>query len=172
MSFVAKVSCDVYIIVNVAKWPNRTILECFLDAQICSKSNASCFIMSQCQRWMLMVWQERLNLSISILLHVDAVWQMAAEEQSDRMASNMEVCMKQRSIMEFLHLEKKHTHPYSSMLTLCWWRTVDVSTVRWWVLYFSRGKSNMKDKTCSGLSYTAVTPQSEESFDQLTHVNQ
>ena len=32
---------------------------------------------------------------------------MAAEGQSDKMASDMEVCLKQRCGIEFLHAEKK-----------------------------------------------------------------
>ena len=44
--------------------------------------------------------------SVSIPLHFVAVWQMAAEEQSDKMASDMEVHMKQRCVIEFLHAEK------------------------------------------------------------------
>jgi len=31
---------------------------------------------------------------------------MAAEGQSDKMVSDMEVCMKQRCVIEFLHAEK------------------------------------------------------------------
>ena len=31
---------------------------------------------------------------------------MEAEEQSDKMASDMEVCMKQRCLIEFLRVEK------------------------------------------------------------------
>ena len=34
------------------------------------------------------------------------VWQMAAEAQSDKMTSNVEVHMKQRCVIEFLHAEK------------------------------------------------------------------
>ena len=32
----------------------------------------------------------------------------AAEGQSDRMVSDTEVCMKQRCVSEFLHVEKRH----------------------------------------------------------------
>ena len=57
-----------------------------------------------------MVWQQRVNLLINIPLHFVAVQQMAAEGQSDRMASDMEVCMKQRGGTEFFHDGKKW-HP-------------------------------------------------------------
>ena len=33
-------------------------------------------------------------------------WQMASKAQSDKMVSDMEVCLKQRSITEFFHEEK------------------------------------------------------------------
>ena len=40
------------------------------------------------------------------LLHVVVMQQMAAEVQSDKMASDMEEHMKQRCVTEFLHVEK------------------------------------------------------------------
>ena len=55
---------------------------------------------------MLVLLQQRLNLSTNIPLHVVAVGQMAAEGHSDKMTSDMEVCMKQRCVIEFLHVEK------------------------------------------------------------------
>ena len=45
--------------------------------------------------------------SHNILLHSVAVQQMAAEGQSDKMASDMEMQMKQRCGVEFLRAEKK-----------------------------------------------------------------
>ena len=39
-------------------------------------------------------------------LHFVAVGQMAIEEQSDKIVSDMEVCMKQKWVTEFLHVEK------------------------------------------------------------------
>ena len=50
---------------------------------------------------------------------VTAMWQMAAEEQSDKMASDMEVHMKQKYMAEFLHTEKKHQHPMT-LINTCW----------------------------------------------------
>jgi len=79
---------------------------------------------------MLVVWQLRLNLPTNILLHIVAVWQVAAEGQSDRMVSDMEVWMKQKSVIEFLHSEKKW-HPLA-FTDACWTfngdQVVDVST--------------------------------------------
>ena len=48
---------------------------------------------------------------------------------------------------------------------------VSGSTVRQWVVYFSSGDSNVKDKTQSGQSCTAVMLQSEEHLDLLFHMN-
>ena len=82
---------------------------------------------------MLVVWQQRVNLLINIPLHFVAVQQMAAEEQSDRMVSDMEVWMKQRGAIEFLHVEKMA--PIDSHLHLpnvYGDQTVNVSIVRWW----------------------------------------
>ena len=55
----------------------------------------------------LVVWQYRLKLSTNALLNFLAVGQMAAEGQSDKMTSDMEVHRKQRCGIEFLHMEKK-----------------------------------------------------------------
>ena len=49
--------------------------------------------------------------------------------------------------------------------------TVDVSTVRWWVVRFSSGDSEVKDKPRSGRPCTVVTPRNEERLDQFTRVN-
>lgn len=39
-------------------------------------------------------------------LHFVAVWQMSAEGQSHKMAFDMEVSMKQKCVIEYLHVEK------------------------------------------------------------------
>ena len=46
------------------------------------------------------------NIPTSVPFHVVAVWRMAAEGQSDRMVSDMEVWMEQRCDTEFFHVEK------------------------------------------------------------------
>jgi len=51
-----------------------------------------------------------MNLPTSIPLHFVAVRQMTAEGWSDKMAAGMEMTMKQRSDIEFLHTEKNGTH--------------------------------------------------------------
>ena len=67
---------------------------------------------------------------------------MAAEGQSDRMASDMEVHLKQRCGIECLHVEKMApTDIHGYMLNVSGDQTVNVSTVRWWVVCFSNSGS-------------------------------
>ena len=84
----------------------------------------------------------------------------------------MEVHMKQRCVIEFLHVEKiaprdNHRH----FLNVYGDQTVDVSTVRRWVARFSSGNGDVKNKPCSGWPCTAVTPRNEEHLDQLIRAN-
>jgi len=84
---------------------------------------------------------------------------MTAEGQSDKMASDMEVRMKQRCVTEFLHAEKIAPNDiHRCLLNIYGDQTVDVSTVRQWVVCFSSGDSDVKDKPHSGWPCTAVTP--------------
>ena len=96
-----------------------------------------------CQpRWLLVGWQQRLNLPTSIPWHVVAVWQMAAEGHSDRMAPDMEVRVEQSGGTEFLHAEKMaptdiHQRLWTFMETEQWvwaqrgcgWCTSAVATI-------------------------------------------
>lgn len=83
---------------------------------------------------------------------------MAAEGQSKTVASDMEACIKQRCGTEFIYAEKMApTDIHRQWLSISGDRTVDVSTVRLWVVYCSSSNSDMKDKPCSGWPYTAVT---------------
>jgi len=50
-------------------------------------------------------------------------------------------------------------------------QTVDVSTVRQWVVHFTSSNCDMKDKSHSGQPCTAVTPLKEGCFDNLNHTN-
>ena len=72
---------------------------------------------------MLVGWQQRLNLPINIPLYFVAVWQTAAEGQSDWMASKMGVPVKQRCGTDFLHEEINCTHWHLSMLAEHLWRS-------------------------------------------------
>ena len=68
---------------------------------------------------------------------------MAAEGQSDRIVSDMEVYMKQRCVIKFLHAEKMApTACQQHLLYVSRDQTVDVSTVRWCVVCFSSGNSD------------------------------
>ena len=55
---------------------------------------------------------------------------MAAEGQSDKMASDMEVCTEQRCGTEFLHVDKMALTGIHQCLLIPGDKTVDVSTVR------------------------------------------
>jgi len=75
------------------------------------------------------VWQPRLNLPTTISFH--AVRQTVAEGQSDKMVSDMEMCMKQRCVNEFLLVEKMApTDIQCHLLNAYRDQTVDVSTVK------------------------------------------
>jgi hypothetical protein len=71
----------------------------------------------------------------------------------------MEVRMKQRCVTEFLHAGKvARSDIYRRLLNVYGDQTVNVSTVRRWVVRFSSGDSDVKDKPRSGRPSTAVTP--------------
>ena len=75
------------------------------------------------------------------------MWLMMAERQHDQLASDMEVFRKQRCVIEFLHVEKvRSIDIHWHLLNIYGDQTVDVSTVRWWVVCFSSGDSDTKDK--------------------------
>jgi len=71
---------------------------------------------------------------------------MTAEGQPDKMVSDIEVCMKQRCVIEFLHAEKIAPNDiHRCLLNVYGNQTVDVSTMRRWVVRFSSGDSDVKD---------------------------
>ena len=51
-------------------------------------------------------------------------------------------------------------------------QTVNVSTVRWWVVHFSSGNIDVINKPYSRQPCTAVTPQNEEHLNHLISMNQ
>jgi len=72
-----------------------------------------------------------LNLAANIPLDFVAVRQMAAVGQSEKLASDMEVRMKQRCVTEFLHAQKIAPNDiHRRLLNVYGDQTVDVSTVR------------------------------------------
>ncbi|XP_031461807.1 high mobility group protein HMG-I/HMG-Y isoform X1 [Phasianus colchicus] len=83
---------------------------------------------------MLMGWRWRLNLPANAPFRVVTARQMAAEGHSDKMASDIEVRMKQWCVIEFLHAEKiEPVDIHRRLLNVYGDQTVDVSTVRRWV---------------------------------------
>ena len=89
---------------------------------------------------------------------------MAAEGQSDTMVSDMEVHTKQRCVAELLHAEKMGpTDIHQCLPSAYGGQTVNVSTVRWWVVYFSSGVSNVEDKLRSGWPCRFLLAQCAES---------
>jgi len=86
------------------------------------------------------------------------VRQMTAEGQSE-----MEVRMKQRCVIEFLHAENIAPNDiHRHLLNVYGEQTVDVTTVRRRVAHFNSGNSDVKDKPRSKRTFTALTPRNEE----------
>ena len=68
---------------------------------------------------------------------------MAAERKSDKTVPDMDVYTSQRCGTEFLHVEKMApTDIHQHLLNVSGDQTVDVSTVRQWVVHFSSGESD------------------------------
>ena len=66
----------------------------------------------------------------------------------DGMASDMEVCMEQRCGIEFLHVEEMAPVAiHRCLLNVYGDQTVDVSTLRQWVVHFRSGDSDVKEKS-------------------------
>ena len=99
------------------------------------------------------------KLSANIPFHFVPIWQMAAEGQSDRMASDIEVRIKQRCVTEFLQAEKIATIDiiHWCLVRIFGHQTVNVSTVRQWVVHSSSGDNDVKDKPCSRGPHTHTT---------------
>ena len=99
-----------------------------------------------------------LNLPANITLNFFAVQQMAAVGQSDKMASDMEVRMKQRCVIAFLYAEKIAPNDiHRRLLNVYRDQTVGVSTVRRWVTGFNNGGSDVKDNPRSGRGHAHLS---------------
>ena len=86
----------------------------------------------------------------------------------------MELLMKQRCVIEFLHAEKMapiDSDIHQLLLNIYGDQTVDMSTARQCVVHFSSGGSNVKDKPCSGQICAAVMPKNEERLNKLICVS-
>jgi len=102
------------------------------------------------------------------------VWQVSAEGQSDKMASEMEAQMKQRCVTPpcVLHVEKNGTYWHLSMLSGCLWRPNSrCEHSEGWAVCFSSGDRNVKARPCCGWRCIAVMPWNEEHLNQLIHAN-
>jgi len=67
---------------------------------------------------------------------------MAAEGQPDKLVSDVEVCVTESCVTEFLHVKKiAPIDIYPPFLNRYLDQTVYVSTVRWWVMCFSSSDS-------------------------------
>ena len=71
---------------------------------------------------------------------------MATERQSYKIMSDMEVCMKQRDVTEFSHVEKMtHIDIHRCFLNVYGDQTSDVSMVRQWLVHFRSSDIDVKD---------------------------
>jgi len=76
-------------------------------------------------------------------LHFAVVQQMAAEEQSDKIVSDIEVQMKQRCGIKFIHVKKiAHIDIHQCLLNVDGDQRVNESRPRWWMVHFSSGDKN------------------------------
>ncbi|PNF28558.1 hypothetical protein B7P43_G12914 [Cryptotermes secundus] len=88
------------------------------------------------------------------------------------MASDIEVRMKQRCVIEFLTAEQiAPTDIHRCLLKVYGDDTVDISTVRWWAVCFNSGESEVHDKPYPGRPCSAATPHNEQYLDQLIHTD-
>ena len=68
---------------------------------------------------------------------------MAEEGLPDKLVPDVAVHVKQRFVFEFIHVDKiASIHVHQLLLNIYGDQPVDVSTVRWWVVRFSRRDSN------------------------------
>ena len=86
------------------------------------------------QRQMLVGWQERLNLPTYIPLHFVGMCQMETEGSLTKWQ------LKQRWIIEFFHVERMALTD-QHFLNIYGDQTLNVSTVRWWVVHFYSSNS-------------------------------
>ncbi|PNF23675.1 Mariner Mos1 transposase [Cryptotermes secundus] len=99
--------------------------------------------------------------------------QIATAEQSIKIASDIEVRKKQRCVIEFL--TAKQTAPidiHRRLLKVYGDDTVNVSTVRQWVVRFNSGESEVHNKPRPGHPCSAATPHNEQHLDQLIRTDQ
>jgi hypothetical protein len=95
-----------------------------------------------------------------------AMWQIAAEEQSSKMVSDMEVGKTQRFVIEFLHVERlAPIDIHRRLMNIYGDTTVGVNTLRRWVVRFIGSNTVMRDRLHSLQLCQILSSQNEE------HVN-
>ena len=153
-------------------WGKSRIQHIYVIHKGCSKANASNFIMLA-HKIRGRSWWDGIRDGIFppifyyVLLSCDN-----RRVKLDKMKSDVEVYMKQRFVIEFLHVEKMALITiHLCLLNIYRDQTVNVSTVKQWVLHFSSGNSDVKDEPCSRWPCTAVTPLNEEHLNQLIWAN-
>jgi hypothetical protein len=86
------------------------------------------------------------------------VRQIVTAEQSTKMAFDIEVCTKQKCVIEFLTAEQiAPTDIHRCLLNVYGDDTVDVSTVRRWVVHFNGRESEEHNKPRPGHPCSAAT---------------
>jgi hypothetical protein len=75
----------------------------------------------------------------------------------------MEMRTKQRCVIEFFHAEKiAPVDIHECLLNVYGEQTLDVNTVKWWVVRFSSGNSDERDRPRSRWPFTGVSVRNEE----------
>ena len=111
------------------------------------------------------------ELSYQYPLTCVAMWQMAAEGHSDRMASDLEGYMKRKGKNWIPPCRKSGIHWYSLMIAEHLLRPVDIEQ-KWSERCFTHGNNSTKERSCSRRPCTAITTQNEECHNQLICMNQ
>ncbi|XP_033608726.1 protein GVQW3-like [Cryptotermes secundus] len=94
--------------------------------------------------------------------------QIATAEQSTKMASDIQVRTKQICVIEFLTAEQiSPIDIHRRLLKVYGDDTVNVSTLRRWLVCFNIGESEVRDKPRPGRPCSAATPRNEQRIDQL-----
>jgi hypothetical protein len=100
------------------------------------------------------------------------VRKIAAEEQSNKMACDMEVSTNQRCVTEFLHVEEIALLDIRQFLLKDYGdQMVNVSTVCQWVVCFSSGDNDVRDRPHSRWPCTAVSKQNKGNLILLMQIS-
>lgn len=140
----------------------------------CSESNASHFFVSahtiRGRSW----WHSSRGEAESSHQYSDIYCCWVTWQQRGCLAERLRTWKRgwSKCVVEFLYEEQM------ASIVIQWYflnayryQTVDVNTVRQWVVHFSSGDSDVKNKTCSGWPCVADIPQNEKCLDLLIHAN-